>query len=235
MVVAVEKRFVVDVSYNGVTKPIEVELEQQISALLAKAIASFGISQAPHLLSLFREDGTVVPENESVERAGLKPGEVLLLRPNAVKGGGGDLLRLAANVVARTFETFRACGQEECECVVYWIGPSSEDVIDDVEHPLHLRSEFGFEIDSDWLTQFWNRLAASKRSIKAQIHTHPGRAFHSTIDDEWPIISQAGFLSIVIPTFAAGEPSLDRAWIGRLQSNGTWRKVSSAAEALVVA
>lgn len=89
-IVAVEKKFVVDVVYNGVTKPITVQPEEQVTAILARAIALFGIAQNPHLLSLFRQDGTVVPENESAERAGLKQGEVLLLRPNAVKGGIDD-------------------------------------------------------------------------------------------------------------------------------------------------
>jgi hypothetical protein len=87
MSVAVEKKFAVDVVYNGVTKRIEVVPEEQVTALLHKAIAVFGITQNAHLLSLYREDGSLVPENESVERAGLKPNEVLLLRPNVVKGG----------------------------------------------------------------------------------------------------------------------------------------------------
>lgn len=87
MSVAVEKKFAVDVLYNGVTKQIEVVPEEQVTALLQKAIAAFGITQNAHLLSLYREDGSLVPENESVERAGLRPHEVLLLRPNAVKGG----------------------------------------------------------------------------------------------------------------------------------------------------
>ena len=235
MVVAVEKKFLVDVTYNGIAKPIEVQPEEQVSALLAKAIASFGITQNPHLLSLYREDGTVVPENESVERAGLKPNEVLLLRPNAVKGGEGKLLRLASNILDASFETLQRCGQGKRECAVYWIGASASDVVDGIEHPAHVASPFGYEIESGWLTQFWRQLAASKRSIKAQVHTHPGKAFHSATDDEWPIISQAGFLSIVIPNFAAGEPTLEGAWIGRLQRNGGWRELASADEALELA
>jgi proteasome lid subunit RPN8/RPN11 len=235
MVVAVEKKFAVEVAYNGITRPIEVQPEQEVRALLAKAIAAFGISQNQHLLSLFRENGTVVPENESVERAGLKPNEVLLLRPNAVKGGERKLLRLAVDVINASFKRFHECGRGECECAVYWTGPASEDVIDGLEHPVHVRSSFGYEIDSGWLTEFWKGLAALKRSIKAQVHTHPGRAFHSSTDDQWPIISQAGFLSIVIPDFAAGRPTLDRAWIGSLQSNGTWQQISSAEQAFVLA
>ncbi|HZR65136.1 MAG TPA: hypothetical protein VFA85_08320 [Terriglobales bacterium] len=87
MSIAVEKKFVIDVVYNGVSKPIQVEPEEQVTAALQRAIAAFGITQNAHLLSLYRQDGSVVAENESVERAALKPNEVLLLRPNAVKGG----------------------------------------------------------------------------------------------------------------------------------------------------
>ena len=88
-----ERKFTVEIVYNGVTKPFHVEPHEQVAALLKKAIETFGITQNPHLLSLFRQDGTLVPEHETIERAGLKPGEVLLLRPNAVKGGGGLLDR----------------------------------------------------------------------------------------------------------------------------------------------
>lgn len=233
MNVIVEKKFAVEVVYNGVTKKLEVESEEQVSAVLHKAIAAFGISQNPHLLSLFRQDGNAVPENESVERAGLKAGEVLLLRPNAVKGGSG-LLRLA-DILQKTFSTLRECGRGECECAVYWIGPSESNAVDGVEHPIHRRLPFGYEIDDRWLTDFWIRLAASSHSVKAQVHTHPGEAFHSATDDNWPIVSQQGFLSIVIPDFATGEISLENAWIGRLQENGTWHRLGSPEQEIGVA
>jgi hypothetical protein len=234
MTVILEKRFVVEIVYNGVTKPIQVEPEERVTALLQKAIATFGITQNPHLLSLFRQDGSVVPENESVERAGLKPGEILLLRPNAVKGGVG-LLRLARGIVPTTFRTFRKCGRGQCECAVYWTGLAASDLVDGFEHPVHTRSPFGYEVDGTWLTEFWKRLAASKRSVKVQVHTHPGQAFHSATDNEWPIVSQVGFISIVIPDFAAGEDSLEGAWVGYLQESGKWRRLSSAAEAVIAA
>ncbi len=234
MSIAIEKKFAVEIVYNGVTKSLQVEPEERVAALLQKAIVTFGITQNPHLLSLFRQDGSVVPENESVERAGLKPGEVLLLRPNAVKGGGG-LLRLAKDIVLRTFHELRNCGRGECECAVYWTGPAEEALVDGFEHPIHKRSPFGYEVDDSWLTEFWKRLAVSKQSIKAQVHTHPGEAFHSATDDKWPIVSQVGFISIVIPCFAVGEPSLDDAWVGRLQIDGKWQPLGSADEAVILA
>jgi len=233
MSVIAEKQFAVEVVYNGLTKALQVEPEEQVTALLHKAIAIFGIVQQPHLLSLFRQDGSVVQENESIERAGLKPGELLLLRPNAVKGGG-EIPRLAKDIVRKTFRTLRECGRGECECAVYWTGPVGEDCVDGFEHPAHKRSPSGYEVDDNWLTEFWKHLAASKRSVKAQVHTHPGQAFHSSTDDKWPIVSQPGFVSIVIPEFAAGDPSLEGAWVGCLQADGTWRRLGSAAEAVVL-
>jgi hypothetical protein len=234
MNIAVEKKFSIEIVYNGVTKPFQVEPEEQVSALLHKAIAAFGITQNPHLLSLFRQDGSVIPENESVERAGLKPKEVLLLRPNAVKGGAG-LLHVATNIVAATFRKLRECGDERFECVVYWIGAAEDPVVDGIEHPIHMRLPCCFVVDDAWLTDFWKRLAALRRSVKVQIHTHPGPAFHSTTDDTWPIVSQAGFLSIVIPDFAVGTPSLDRAWVGRLRTDGKWEQLDSAMEVICLA
>jgi hypothetical protein len=234
METTVEKKFAVEIIYNGITKKLEVEREEQVAAVLQKAIAEFHITQNPHLLSLFRQNGSVVPENESVERAGLKPGEILLLRPNAVKGGDG-LLRLASDILQRTFSTLRECGRGECECAVYWIGPSEANAVNGVEHPIHTRSPFGYEIDDHWLTDFWKRLAASKHSVKAQVHTHPGEAFHSATDDKSPIVSQEGFLSIVIPDYALGEISLENAWVGRLGDDDRWRRLGLPGQAIGLA
>ena len=226
MIVEVERKFAVEVVYNGVAKSLSVDADEKVAVLLQKAIAAFHITQQPHLLSLFRQDGTVVSENETVERAGLKPGEVLLLRPNAVKGGA-IRLRLAAGVLQSTFRTFRGCGRAKRECVVFWTGVASGDAVDEVAHPAHVSSPFGYTVDESWLSRFWISLYQEGRSIKAQVHTHPSVAFHSDIDDRWSVVSQVGFLSIVVPDFAAGEPSLNRAWVGRLQSDGSWREEKS--------
>lgn len=75
------------ITYNGVDKTLQVQPHEQVTAVLHKAIALFHITQQPHLLSLFRGDNTKVHETQSVEAAGLTTGMVLVLRPDAVKGG----------------------------------------------------------------------------------------------------------------------------------------------------
>jgi len=50
--------------YNGVTKPLEVELEQPITAVLQKVIALFAISQNPHLLYCFARTASKLPKQK---------------------------------------------------------------------------------------------------------------------------------------------------------------------------
>lgn len=134
-------------------------------------------------------------------------------------------MQLANGVLKETFSRFLACGRGECECVVYWVGAVASDTVDEVVHPQHTRSPGGYEVDDQWLTNFWSLLARTQRNIKAQVHTHPGEAFHSPTDDMWPVVSQIGFTSIVIPDFAEGPQTMENAWIGRLGEDGKWHEV----------
>ncbi len=81
--------FEIEVAYNGIAKRFHVDERELVSTLLQRAIKEFGITQNAHLLSLYRKDGALVPEQGTVEQAHIKPAEILFLRPNAVRGGGG--------------------------------------------------------------------------------------------------------------------------------------------------
>ncbi|MFZ1008144.1 MAG: hypothetical protein WAN65_14990 [Candidatus Sulfotelmatobacter sp.] len=80
------RQFAVQVLYDGVKKPFEVRLEETVKRLLDEAIKAFGPLPSPHTLSLFKGT-TELPDSQTIKEAGIKPHDVLLLRPSKVKGG----------------------------------------------------------------------------------------------------------------------------------------------------
>lgn len=74
--------------YNGVPKPIEIERDATVKALLDRAIALFGNLPRAHTLALWTEKGAeLANEQETLRAAHIHNRESLLLRPSAVKGG----------------------------------------------------------------------------------------------------------------------------------------------------
>lgn len=79
------------VSYNGERKPLHVELSSSVSVVLQAAIAAFQITQNPHMLSLYTDDGaSELRDADSLASQGVRCGDKLLLRPGAVKAGVVD-------------------------------------------------------------------------------------------------------------------------------------------------
>jgi hypothetical protein len=62
--------------------------------------------------------------------------------------------------------------------------------------------------------------------LAGQIHSHPSDAYHSSTDDDFPLMTLVGGLSAVVPDFgAAGRAGLDEwAWY-RLVDVGAWQPV----------
>lgn len=134
--------------------------------------------------------------------------------------------RISKDLLAQTFAHFRECGVGRRECQVVWVSAwERPDVIRRVVHPRHRAHGGGFELDSAWVNEFWLELARTGEGIRIQVHTHPFAAFHSDIDDAYPIIHSTGFLSLVIPNFALGPVGFEGAYLTEIQPDGTWREV----------
>jgi Prokaryotic homologs of the JAB domain len=126
-------------------------------------------------------------------------------------------------LLAETFAHLRGCGSGRRECVCYWSGAIARPGrIDRVLHPTHTATARHYEVDGAWLDETWRSLAREEREIVVQVHTHGTRAFHSETDDEFPVVSTAGFLSLVVPDFADGEVGLGGAYLARLEADGSW-------------
>lgn len=136
------------------------------------------------------------------------------------------MYRLPSRMIAETFATLRSCGQFERECQLYWVGPWAEPrQLTHVVHPLHRSNWSGLAIDSDWITRFWSDLASRDLGVRVQVHTHPFEAFHSETDDRYPLLFDPGFLSLVIPNFAAGPIGFADSYLAEVQPDGSWREV----------
>ncbi len=93
-------------------------------------------------------------------------------------------------------------------------------------HPQHSASAVGFDLNEDWFNEFWLRLADESLGVRVQVHTHPGAAYHSSTDDENPVVATPGFLSLVIPNFAIGSIGFDQAFLAQIDAGGMWHQVS---------
>ncbi len=80
-------QFEVTVLYNGVLKRFEVRRDELVQRLLDQARQAFGPINNPHLLGLFTKAGVELKDDQTIEAAGVKPHEELLLRPSVVRGG----------------------------------------------------------------------------------------------------------------------------------------------------
>jgi hypothetical protein len=77
-----------DVTYNGLDRDIEYNPRAAAQALLEHAMNTFDVRENRHLMALFTEAGVELdPLGKAVEDFGVKPGDVLVLRPSAVRGG----------------------------------------------------------------------------------------------------------------------------------------------------
>ena len=77
----------VKVSYNGLIKGLTANPREAVQALLNRAEDAFQITQNRHLLALFNMAGVELTDTQSLEAAGVKSGDELLLRPSRIKGG----------------------------------------------------------------------------------------------------------------------------------------------------
>lgn len=135
--------------------------------------------------------------------------------------------KVPAALLAETFDLFRQCGGGRRECQVIWTSTWAEPLtISRVVHPRHRAHGGGFELDDDWINDFWLELARTGQGIRVQVHTHPHEAFHSSIDDEYPILHSVGFLSLVIPDFARGPVGFECAYLAEIGPDGRWLEVT---------
>lgn len=108
--------------------------------------------------------------------------------------------------LASTLSILRRGGERGEERVALWLSsaaPRAPAPVVEVYEPVQTAKADRFHLPPSSMCALLDHLRSSRSRIVAQIHTHPGRAFHSDVDAEWAIIRHTGALSLVLPRFAA--------------------------------
>ncbi|MDA9488839.1 Mov34/MPN/PAD-1 family protein [Bradyrhizobium sp. CCBAU 11361] len=139
-------------------------------------------------------------------------------------------LLVPREIVARTIDILRRGGAEECEAVVLWLGsgPRGAERIAEAYRPDQIADKVFFRIPPAAMKDLMGHLRRTRLHVTAQVHSHPGRAFHSEADDEWAIVRHRGALSFVVPRFGAGSTVanfMDQTAIYRLSDDDRWIEV----------
>ena len=137
-------------------------------------------------------------------------------------------------VVEATIDSLRQAGDKGNEGIVLWLGQRQHGsvTITQAYVPEHVARRDMFHIPPAGMRKLLAHLRANRWMIGAQVHSHPGLAFHSRADDAWAVVRHAGALSIVAPYFAnrvAAPTFLTDCATFELDQRNTWREVPHAA------
>lgn len=146
------------------------------------------------------------------------------------------------HVAAATFAHLRSCGSQGLEGMVFWTGTIEEGgscSLKEAYVPKQVgeRTAHGLvvSVDGDELHAINVHLEKTGERLVAQVHSHPGRAYHSAWDNAYAVVTQIGGFSIVVPDFATGAFDMERFAVhrllrSRLRGSGRprWRRLRAA-------
>ena len=134
----------------------------------------------------------------------------------------------------------RKIGRQGSEAVALWVGVVREnsfevrETIIPKQTPQRTPTGILFTVSPQELHRINVWLHENEMQIIAQLHSHPQEAYHSELDDELPLATTVGCLSLVIPNFARDPFSLRRCAIYRLIPDQGWTQLSPAETARLI-
>lgn len=138
---------------------------------------------------------------------------------------------IAQDLVTRTVEALRSFGQNRCEGLVLWLGTSSgnEARISNAwvppQTPIRSESGVGYMVSGETLTEISRECRRKGVGLVAQVHSHPGRAYHSDADDRYAVVTTNGGFSLVVPNFGDG-PARIAAWAVYRLKGSDWAEMT---------
>ena len=144
-----------------------------------------------------------------------------------------DLLEVRRVLVPRECadaarEHLRAAGERGLEGMALWAG-TQQDTVFEVLATIVPRqtgsvsdSGLAVVVDADELFRLNVWLYENAMQLVAQLHSHPGAAYHSETDDTFPIMARLGGFSLVLPDFATRPFDLREIATYRLLPGSGW-------------
>lgn len=140
---------------------------------------------------------------------------------------------VSRNVIRTTLEVIREFGTHGCEALILWLGkvePPKAYVTRAYvpeQEPIKSEDGVGYFVTSETLFQLNRALSETGLRFIAQVHSHPGEAYHSETDDRYAIMTMEGGFSLVVPDFGrrADDPAF---WAMYRLDGGEWRPINLA-------
>ena len=110
---------------------------------------------------------------------------------------------ISDHLIKKTITILRQYGKSLCEGFVLWVASENKQYyqVQDVWNPSQENYHFQYFIPEEEVYKICVQLNKKKLVPIAQIHSHPGRAYHSTTDDDYAILHLPNLFSIVVPDF----------------------------------
>ena len=134
-------------------------------------------------------------------------------------------------VIPATLEVLRAYGKFGCEGLVLWLGQVTppEGRVSEIYVPkqssITREDGVGYFVEADELFALNQGLSQTGLRLLAQVHSHPGRAYHSEADDRYAIVTAQGGFSLVVPNFGDTDDDL-REWAVYRLAGREWGELS---------
>ena len=132
------------------------------------------------------------------------------------------------SILAESANLLRTLSGGVRESVVLWTGTEQAGCAEvrRVVAPRQRATRIWFDVPLEERLSIAQQLADSSEKLLAQLHTHPGRAFHSPADDRLALPRHTGAISIVVADFANGwDGDLRDASVNRHLGAGVWSEL----------
>ena len=139
-----------------------------------------------------------------------------------------DKYLVSRNILVESAGLLRSLSGGARESVVLWAGTvqGREAIVRRILVPRQLASAKHFDVPLDERLRIAQQFANSGEKLLVQLHTHPGQAFHSPVDDRLALPRHTGALSIVVEDFAAKwHGDLHQVSVNRHLGEGVWREL----------